>query len=162
MKRIIGLLALAALLITPSMALAGDLTMSITVAQGWKEANRSSDGTITYVPDATPGTYANTFVQLSIQNNYKNLSGRAYVENKIKTEKPYYANNEYSDVGDVTVAGHNAFSYSVFDKNTDIVSSYTFIVKGKDVYVFQSTIMAEHIGKFSNDIDAMYESFTLK
>jgi hypothetical protein len=136
------------------------LAMSVTKPGGWDERTRG-DGTIIYEPKDV-GTYPNTLVMLSIENNRDKLGGRAYVEKKIENEKPYYKQNEYSSVGDVTAAGQDAFSYNVVDTQTETVSRYTFIFKGDNVYIYQDTIMTEHMNDLLGDLDAMYESYTLK
>ena len=85
-----------------------------------------------------------------------------YAQAKIDAEKQYYASNEYSEVSEVKAAGQDAFSYTVLDKQMEVTSRYVFIVKGEDVYIFQSTIATEYQNQFSDDVDAMYESWALK
>jgi ABC-type glycerol-3-phosphate transport system substrate-binding protein len=140
----------------------GKIAMSVTVPDGWTERTRG-DGTIVIEP-YDPGTYHNTFVMLYVENNYKNLGGRAYVEELIENGKKYdIDDSEFSGVGDVTAAGKDAFYYNVHRTRGDTLSRYYYVFKGSDVYVFQSTIYTEFMGEeIEGDISDMYASWTLE
>ena len=146
------------------------LTMSITVPNGWKESDSEIDklqkegfGTITYMPDAEPGTYPLTLFSLTPEENIFNKSEREFVEDRLKNEKTYFGEqNDYTDISEVTLGGHKALRFTKTHKDMGLFTVYTYIHKGDYIYIVQQSTYEEFMDELSNDFDAMYESFTLK
>jgi len=149
----------------------GSLTMSITVADGWKEAEGESYemlkemlGTQEYMY-ATPMTYAFTYFYLYIMENFMNFNESNFIQDCIESYKyekseDYY---DYSSVTELTVNGHRAYEYTATGKEEDgIKIRNTIIYKGGYAYrIFAQTQKATW-DELEPAFNAMRDSFTLK
>ena len=141
----------------------GDVKMSITVATGWKASPELSIGDMkTYMPETA---FANTYLRLKTEENYRSYGEREYVEKKLENEQIAFDTDDYdyTAITELTIGGNKAFEYSRTDKKAsgDTVRQ-TFIVKGENVYLVEATADNTDWDSLVKDFDAMRDSLTLK
>ena len=163
---------------------AGKLTMSITVADGWKEKEGSyydfakGQGEVHYIPDTailTEFLGAPTEIRLIVEEmqllsmliDYtKDMSEREFAEKYMKNMQAAFTTDyfEYTPVTELTVGGHKAFEYSYTAKDErGVAVRITMIYNGGEYAYF----IEQHTGKETWEtaekaFTAMRDSLTLK
>jgi hypothetical protein len=162
----------------------GILTMSITVAAGWKEKEGSSydvakeRGELHYVPDmAVLPDYigAPTEIRLIVEKmsllaaltDYTMNSGeREFVEKYIKNIQAAYTTQsyDYSSITELMVGGHKAFEFTYSSKGGGARVRTTIIYNngGEYAYFIEQHTQKEIWETALPDFDAMLGSFTLE
>ena len=162
----------------------GKLTMSITVADGWKENEGAfydfakGNGELHYIPDTDILTdflgapteirlIVNDMALLSVLIDYtKDMSEREFAEKNMINMQAAFTTDyfDYSPVKELTVGGYKAFEYSYTAKDDrGVAVRITMIYNGGDYAYF----IEQHTGKETwetalPDFDAMRDSLTLK
>ena len=141
------------------------LTMSITLAEGWREVETSNDSKQYNPPEEVIERDPFVYLRLTVEDNYRNYGEREYVEQRLDKEKIAFDTDDYdySDITELTIGGHRAFEFTRTNKKEvgGERTRQTFIVKGEYVYCVVVEASKKEWNSLLADFDFMRDSLTL-